>query len=137
MPFDPNLPASGSQISSAELRTQFQSLRDLITAPIAAVVDNVTTQPPENGASASVSLDGAGTLHFSFSLPQGQTGSPGEVSQAQLANDLSNSANATILTVLPLTSANSNNVPTLDTAMAGYLELLRLKLNELITALRR
>lgn len=62
--------------------------------------------------------------------------------QAQLANDLSNTANAAVLTTLPQTSANSNAVNTLgQSADSGYnqsqMDTLLQKVDELINALRR
>jgi hypothetical protein len=141
MPFDPTLPANGSLISSAELRDQFNALNDALTAIISAggitgvTVDGVSTEFPGNPAWASATLDSSGILRFSFGIPQGQ---PGEVTQAQLSNDLANNANYCIQQSLNQSSNYSNAVTTLDTPMSGTEEeVLRLKLNELILALRR
>ena len=131
MSYDPSKPADSSPLSSAEMRVQFTGLHDLILQSV--TVDGVTTLPPGGSATASASLSG-GVLHLSFEIPQGQ---PGEVSQSQLSNDLVNCQNAAVLTTLPQTSANSNNVSTLDSNFTDVeAEALRTKLNELINALR-
>jgi hypothetical protein len=58
--------------------------------------------------------------------PQGPQGPPGEVTQNDLAQAIQG------------TSSNSNAVPTLDTPFADPdAEALRVRLNELIIALRR
>jgi hypothetical protein len=145
--FDPTLPITGSVISSSELRSQFTGLADMIAAVPAgptgpegppgavlntAVVDFVSTGSPGGSASASVFVDGGGIIHFTFAIPQGI---PGEVTQAQLNNDLVNSRNAAVNQALFFSSANSNTVATLDSSVD--VEILRQKLNELINALRR
>ena len=94
------------------------------------MVDSVTTLPPGTPASVTVSFDGT-LVHFSYSIPAGEPGVNGEVTNAQLANAVSG------------TSSNSNAVPTLDTAFSNDpptladMETVRAKINELITALRR
>lgn len=140
--YDPNLPANGTEMVSAEMRSQLQGLKTLIDAILtltAAQVDGVTTLPPGTAANATVSVVG-NTLHFTFDLPQGSDGAtgaagpPGEVSQVDLDNGLANT--------LAQTSANTNNVNTLDNApsdppsLADH-EALRAKLNELILNGRR
>jgi len=104
-----------------------------------AVVDAVNTLPAGSPATVSVSFDGT-LVHFTLNLPAGQNGAngvdgaigpPGEVTNAALAMSISG------------TSSNSNAVPTLDTAFANDpptladMEIVRAKMNELITALRR
>ncbi len=92
-----------------------------------AVVDGVSTLPPGDSATASVSFDGS-LVRFAFGIPQGEAGAAGEVSFSQMHAE---------------TSANTNSVATLDTpftndpASAADLEVLREKVNELILALRR
>ena len=77
-----------------------------------------------------MSFDGT-NVRFTFDIPRGNDGAPGEVSQAQLDSAISG------------TSANTNGVSTLDTAFANDpptladLELLRAKVNELILNGRR
>jgi hypothetical protein len=76
-------------------------------------------------AAVSVSFDG-NNVHFTFSIPHGNDGALGEVSQAQLT------------TAINGTSNNTNSVSTLDTGFADSdMEALRQKLNELIQAARR
>ena len=92
-----------------------------------AVVDGVSTLPPGDSATASVSFDGS-LVRFAFGIPQGEAGAAGEVSFSQMYAE---------------TSGNTNSVSTLDTpftndpASAADLEVLRAKVNELILALRR
>ena len=197
MPFDPNLPQELTLCDAAQMRSQFNGLKDLIDAinainaaqvdavstlepgepatasvsvnantllfafgipkgdvgmtgndgsdgdtgpPFAnAVVDAVNTLPAGSPATVSVSFDGT-LVHFTLNLPAGQNGAngvdgaigpPGEVTNAALAMSISG------------TSSNSNAVPTMDTAFANDpptladLEIVRAKMNELITALRR
>ncbi len=104
-----------------------------------ALVDSVTTLNPGDNATVQTSFDGS-NVRFQFGIPRGQNGNdggsgpqglPGEVTMAQLS------------TAIKGTSNNSNGVNTLDTPFANDpptladLELMRVKLNELITTLRR
>ena len=74
-------------------------------------------------------------LHLTFDVPQGLTG---EVSQSQLSNDLVNTQNAAVNTVLPLTLANSNGVSPLGVSSGDFtVQTVIDKINELINALRR
>jgi hypothetical protein len=151
--FDPTKPVEGTPIDAAELRSQFTGLADMIAAvPVgpagptgpegppgaivnAVTVDFVSTGAPGGSASAFAFVDPGGIIHFTFDIPQGI---PGEVSQAQLNNDLVNAQNAAVNQSLSFSSSNSNSVPTLDNAMAdAEVEMLRQRLNELINALRR
>jgi hypothetical protein len=143
--FDPNLPVPNANASSAVLRSQFNGLKaliDAISAVTAAQVDSVSTLPAGSPASVNVSVTG-NTLHFTFELPQGQEGAPGqegpqgipgEVSQTDLSNGLQNT--------LSQTSANTNTVNVMPFgAPADYQPLVFQevinKVNELINALRR
>jgi hypothetical protein len=138
------------------MRAQLNGLKDLIDAlPTGAgitdaVIESVTTLPPGNPASATVSLAGS-ELRFTFALPEGatgpagQTGStgndgqqgptgaqgpPGEVSQTDLNN--------ATLNMLSQSSNVTNNVSELPSGFSDPdAETLRLKMNELILALRR
>ncbi len=142
MPFDPTLPANGAPIVAAELRSQLTGLQALIPAGLtSAQVDSTNSTSPGNPATASVSLAGT-VLHFDFTIPEGQQGQPGEVTQSQLSNDLSNTANSIFNTIMPLTSNNSNGVGTLgQSADSNYqqsqMQDVMNKLDELINALRR
>lgn len=96
-----------------------------------AVVDSVNTLPAGSNAAVNVSFDGT-NVHFTFDIPQGNDGSegaqgpPGEISQTQLDDAIAG------------TSANTNNVSTLDTPFADPdMEAMRQKMNEMINALRR
>jgi hypothetical protein len=79
MPFDPNLPPNNVQVKAAELRGQFNGLKELIDAlqsVTGAQVDSVTTLDPGQSATASIFVNGQ-TLHFSFGIPRGADGVPG------------------------------------------------------------
>lgn len=95
-----------------------------------AVIDSVTTLPAGSTATVSVMFDGA-NVRFTFGLPAGADGTPGEVSNAQLT------------TAIDGTSSNTNAVSTLDTPFANDpptladLEVMRAKMNEFILAARR
>jgi hypothetical protein len=77
--FDPTKPANHSPLSSAEMRSQLNGLKDLIDAILtltAAQVDGVSTVNPSDPAQASVNVSG-NTLHFSFAIPRGIDGNQG------------------------------------------------------------
>lgn len=78
--FDPNIPATNAEATSAMFRGQFQGLKALIDAVsgvTGAVVDSVTTLP--SGSQATVSVSVVGTeLHLSFGIPQGVQGQAGQ-----------------------------------------------------------
>jgi hypothetical protein len=140
--FDPNYPPTNALIESAPMRDQFNSLKALIDAIVtvtAAQVDGVTTLPPSEPATVSVSVTGS-TLHFTFSIPQGYSGAegpqgpPGEVSQTDLNNAVQG--------MLSQSSNNSNGVGSIAmNADVNYdqnqLQAVINKLEELINALRR
>jgi hypothetical protein len=153
MPFDPNLPQENTPLDAAQMRGQFTGLKDLIDALptgagiTGAVVESITTLPPGNPASATVSLVGT-ELRFTFALPAGDTGPagqqgndgqqgptgsqgpPGEVTQTDLNNAM--------LNTLSQSSDVSNSVAELPNSFSDPdAEALRQKMNELINALRR
>lgn len=77
--FDPSLPAPGSPLESAVMRSQLNSLKALIDAILtltAAQVDGTTTLNPGDPATAAVSVDG-NTLRFTFGIPRGTEGPVG------------------------------------------------------------
>ena len=81
MPFDPNIPATNAEATSAMFRSQFNGLKDLIDAGLAinaAQVDSTSTLPQGSPANASVAVIG-NSLHFSFDIPQGQEGLVGPI----------------------------------------------------------
>ena len=134
MPFDPAWPPQGAPLASAPMRAQFNALHDEILAvpagppgpqgpPFAsAVVDSVTTGGAGSNANVSVSFDGT-NVHFSFDIPRGDTGSPGEVSFTDL-----NMA-------MGLTAQNPSSVSPLPPGAS--LATVAAKVNELIAALAR
>jgi hypothetical protein len=138
------------KIDAVQMRGQLNGLKDLIDAIqsiTAAQVDGTNTLPPGNPASVTLSVN-AGTLHFTFDIPQctsgsdggigepgqpgepGAPGVPGEVTLQQLTDAIDG------------TSASSNAVATLgmtvsDPPTQGEVQQLADKMDELITALRR
>jgi hypothetical protein len=125
-------------------RAQLTGLKDLIDAVptiTGAVLDGVTTGNP--GDPATVNLSVVGTeLHFSFTLPRGDTGPPGNDGQTGLQGPPGEVTNASLAAAIDGTSSNSNTVNTLLLgAPAAYDQLqqqdLITKVNELILALRR
>ncbi len=104
-----------------------------------AVVDSVTTLNPGDPAAANVSFDGT-NVHFQFAIPRGFTGTDGGMGAQGLPGEVSN---AQLSTAINGTSSNSNAVSTLNTPFTNDpptladLEVMRAKMNELITALRR
>ncbi len=145
MPFDPTLPATGSPLDSAQMRGQLTALKALIDSVfqnLSTQVDTTNTLPPGEQAAVSISVNGS-TLHFTFSIPQGndgqqgpqgEQGPPGEVSVSDL--------NSAISAVLAQTSHISNAVSQLGmSADPSYqqwqMQAILDKLDELIAALRR
>ena len=157
--FDPTLPLTSANVTSAELRSQFNGLKDLIDAIQSigsATVDAVNTVPPGDPANVSVSVIGS-TLHFTFDVPAGQPGADGaegppgsaggdgmqgepgpEGPQGQAGEVTLQQLNDAIAN----TSANSDGVSTLDLfpsdppTQAEVQDVVN-KINELIEALRR
>lgn len=129
MNFDPNLPIEDTLIDAAELRSQFNGLKaliDEITPVTEAQVDDVTTLPPGEEATASASVSGS-MLHLSFSLPQGESG---EVSEERLQEALTTKAHQ-VTGVDPL-----DLTPEMDYQPA-QLQAVVEKLNELLQALKQ
>jgi hypothetical protein len=87
-----------------------------------AVVDGVNTGEPGSAANVTVSFDGT-DVRFTFDIPRGDPGAPGEATLSQLEGAIAG------------TSRNTNAVATLDDPDPDN-ETLRLKLNELILAAR-
>ncbi len=90
MPFDPNIPVANSPNSSAQMRAQFNGLKDLIDALqsiTGAVVDGVNTLPAGDPAAVDLSVVD-GVLHFSFDIPQGVDGSNGTPFAAAVVDEV-------------------------------------------------
>ena len=104
-----------------------------------AVVDGVSTLAPGSSASVSTGFDGT-NVHFSFGIPRGDNGAQGNDGTQGPPGEVSS---AVLLAAVAGTSANTNGVNTLDTPFTNDpptladIEVLRAKINELITALRR
>ncbi len=94
-----------------------------------AVVDGVTTLNPGEAATVQTVFDGT-NVRFTFGLPRGSDGAPGEVTQAQLD------------TAIAGTSANTNAISTLgitvsDPPTQSEMQAIANKLDELILNGRR
>jgi hypothetical protein len=98
-----------------------------------AVVDGVTTLPAGDPASVSVSFDGS-LVHFTFSIPQGQSGPPGEVTTAQMDTAI---AAAVSTTALNPTSVSPLAITFTDPPTAAELTQVQDKINALLGALTR
>ncbi|MBE7493360.1 MAG: hypothetical protein HS117_00285 [Verrucomicrobiaceae bacterium] len=133
--FDPSLPQENTPVDAVQMRGQLNGLKALIDAlgsVTGATVDAVNSLPPGSPATVSVTLTGT-TLHFTFGIPEGQTGPqgiPGEVTQTALDAAISG------------TSSNSNGVSLLSQSAFSYYDQTQMqdvlnKVDELITALRR
>ncbi len=140
MPFDPSKPASHAEITSPELRSQFTGLKAVLDAGAvtAAQTQNTGTLSPGTPATADVALN-AGTLTFTFGIP---AGAPGEVTQAQLSNDLVNCQNAAVNTAMSLSAANSTGVSNFsgtisDPPTQAEVQALADAYNNLVNTLRR
>ncbi len=80
MSYDPQWPQNGQLVDADRFRGQFSGLKDLIDALnviLAAQVDAVNTINHNEPATATVNLVG-NTLHFSFDIPRGGVGAPGQ-----------------------------------------------------------
>ncbi len=78
--FDPNLPQEQTLCDAVQMRAQFTGLKDLIDALnviLSATVDGVNTINFGDPATATPNLVG-NTLHFSFDIPRGGVGAPGQ-----------------------------------------------------------
>ena len=132
MAFDPNLPQENTPLDAAQMRSQLNGLKafiDAILTVTAAQVDATNTLPPGDAASVNLSVVG-NTLHFTFNIPAGQSGPPGEVTFTDLNNAISGTSN------------NTNNVGTLNqSADSNYnqsqMQDVLNKLDEFINAARR
>ena len=140
MSYDPLYPADGILIRAVEMRTQFQGLKALIDAVPAGPpgpagpqgpafsnvqISSVTTGAPGTPAAASVNTFG-NNVELSFTIPAGETGAPGEVTNATLATEIAGTARNPN-TVAPL------SLGTTDPQITAIVD----KLNELIAALAR
>jgi hypothetical protein len=132
MPYDPNYPPTNAPLDSAPMRAQFTGIVDLIAAVptiTGAQVDAVNTLPPGTPATVIVSITGS-VLHLTFGIPAGESGPPGQVTEGQLTAAI-NTTPHNPSSVQPL------NVNFTDPVSAGDLNMVKDKVNELITTLIR
>ncbi len=144
MPYDPTYPADGILIRAVEMRNQFQGLKSAIDAipagpagpagPVGPAFSNVqigsvTTGTPGSPAGAQVNVFGS-NVELSFTIPAGDTGPMGEVSNSTLANEISGTArNPNSVAPIPFTVSN----PPTQAELQAVVD----KLNELIASLQR
>jgi hypothetical protein len=141
MPFDPTIPADGAFATGAALRGQFNGLKALIDAvpagppgppgPVISTISvgSVTTGTPGSPAGAQVNVNG-NNVELLFTIPAGDTGAPGEVSNGTLAGEISGTArNPNSVAPIPFTVSN----PPTQAELQAVVD----KLNELIGSLQR
>ena len=150
MSYDPNFPASHAELTSLNFRDQFNGLFDLIQAVPAGPqgpqgADGQQEAQGGQGAQGNdgpqgiVGPPGPPGLEGNQGLqgnegpqgPQGPQGVQGDVNAGQLAEAISGTSNFSNGVAL-LDTAFTNDPPTL-----ADVEVLRVKINELINALRR
>ena len=144
MPFDPTIPPDGAFATGAALRGQFNGLKALIDAIPAGPagpagpqgpafssiqIGSVTTGTPGSPAGAQVNVNGS-NVELSFTIPAGDTGAAGEVSNATLAGEISGTArNPNSVGML---SGSISNPPT-----QAEVQALQDKINEMLSAMQR
>lgn len=156
MPYDPSFPATDALLVSAEFRNQFHGLKDLVDAVpaglpgpqgvvgpqgVAGPQGNDGPQGPQgnNGSDGATGPQGP-QGNDGGTGPQGPQGNDGPQGPQGATGEVSN---AVLATAIAGTSANTNAVATLDTAFTNDpatladIEVMRAKVNELITGLRR
>jgi hypothetical protein len=144
MSFDPLKPATGSRLSSEEMRAQLNGLKALIDAvpagppgpqgPAFASIQiaSVTTGTPGSPAGAQVAVFG-NNVELSFTIPAGEQGASG-VTSSDVTNAIANEISGT--------ARNPNTVAMLGISVSDpptqtELQEVVAKINELIGALTR
>jgi hypothetical protein len=138
MSFDPTKPTTGSHASSAEMRAQFTALKALIDAVPAGPpgpagpqgpafsnihVGAVTTGTPGSPAGAQVSTNG-NDVELTFTIPAGETGPAGEVSQSALNSAIMGTAqNPTSISTLSLSISDPPTKAEVE-AILGFVNAL-------------
>ena len=131
MPFDPSLPQENTPVDAVQMRGQLNGLKDLIDAVptvTSAGGDVVHNLPPGESPVVGVSITG-GVLHFSFSIPSGAEGPPGEVTLAQLADAVDARAYAAY-------GVESLNITAEGEYSPSQLDEVITKINELLNVLK-
>ena len=144
MSFDPTKPETGSPLASQQMRDQLNGLKSLIDAIPAGPagpagpqgpafssiqIGSVTTGTPGSPAGAQVNVFGS-NVELSFTIPAGDTGPAGEVSNSTLAGEISGTArNPNSVAPIPFTVSN----PPTQAELQAVVD----KLNELIGNLQR
>jgi hypothetical protein len=141
MAFDPTKPQNGTDIDAVEIRNQLNGLKALIDAVPAGPagpqgpafsnihVGAVTTGTPGSPAGAQVSTNG-NDVELTFTIPAGDTGPMGEVSQSALNSAIMGTAqNPTSISTLSLTISDPPTKAEVE-AILGFA-------NALLSALQR
>ena len=144
MPFDPTIPADGAFATGAALRGQFNGLKALIDAIPAGPagpegpqgpafsniqIASVNTGTPGSPAGAQVNVNGS-NVELSFTIPAGDAGPMGEVSNATLASEISGTArNPNSVAPIPFTVSN----PPTQAELQAVVD----KINEMLSAMQR
>ena len=144
MPFDPTIPPDGAFATGAALRGQFNGLKALIDAIPAGPagpagpqgpafssiqIGSVTTGTPGSPAGASVNVFGS-NVELSFTIPAGDTGPAGEVTQSALNSAIMGTAqNPTGVSTLSLTIS--------DPPTKAEVEAILAFANAMLSALQR
>ena len=144
MPFDPTKPTNGSPNSSAEMRAQLTALNDRIDAipagpagpqgPVGPAFSNiqigsVTTGTPESPTGAQVKVNG-NNVELAFTIPAGDTGPMGEVSQSALNSAIMGTAQNP-------TGVSSLSLPISDPPTKAEVEAILAFANAMLSALQR
>ena len=144
MPFDPTKPTNGSPNSSAEMRAQLTALKadiDAIPAgpagppgPVGPAfssiqIGSVTTGTPGSPAGAQVNVFG-NNVELSFTIPAGDTGPMGEVSQSALNSAIMGTAQNP-------TGVSTLSLPISDPPTKAEVEAILAFANAMLSALQR
>ena len=144
MAFDPTKPQAGTDLDAVEIRNQLNGLKSLIDAvpagpagpagPVGPAfssiqIGSVTTGTPGSPAGAQVNVFGS-NVELSFTIPAGDTGPAGEVSQSALNSAIMGTAqNPTGVSTLSLTISDPPTKAEVE-AILGFV-------NTLLSALQR
>ena len=144
MAFDPTKPQNGTDIDAVEIRDQLNGLKSLIDAVPAGPagpagpqgpafssiqIGSVTTGTPGSPAGAQVNVFGS-NVELSFTIPAGDTGPAGEVTQSALNSAIMGTAqNPTGVSTLSLTIS--------DPPTKAEVEAILAFANTMLSALQR
>ncbi|MEQ1747847.1 MAG: hypothetical protein ABL974_00385 [Prosthecobacter sp.] len=164
MPYDPNIPATNAELTSVMFRGQFQGLKQLIDGIPAGPQGPPGAQGPAGdpggpqgpqgiqgptgndggtGPQGPQGVDGPQGIPGEPGGPPGPQGEPGTNGTDGAPGPPGEVTNTALASAINGSSSNSNAVATLDSIFLNDpptladLELMRVKVNELVLALRR